>query len=56
MQVSVERYIHTYSHIYYSINILLRFHSKPKYPSLLNLASKYRYKSMNKYIFRILLN
>ena len=39
MQVSMERYIHTYLHTYYSINILLRFYSKPKYPSLLNLAS-----------------
>ena len=50
MQVSVKRYIvllHTYLHIYYSINILLRFYSKPKYPSLLNLASKYRYKSIS---------
>ena len=49
MQVSVERYIHSYLHIYYSINILLRFYSKPKYPSLLNLASKYRYKSIKRY-------
>ena len=55
MQISVERYIHTYLYIYYS-NILLRFYSKyaiaslnSKYPSLLNLASKYRYKSIKRY-------
>ena len=38
MQISVERYIHTYLHIYYSINILLRFYSKYAIASLNTLA------------------
>ena len=37
MQISVERYIHTYLYIYYS-NILLRFYSKYAIASLNTLA------------------